>query len=343
MKNKSYIRLRNVYKIFGQSPDKVIELVLNDIDKTDLQNDYNHIIGLQKINIDIPENKIQVFMGLSGSGKSTLIRHLNQLIRPTIGEIVINGTDVTQLSDKELIPFRRENFAMVFQKFALLPHRTVLSNTYFGLQIKGIKGHELEDKAMHWIKRVGLEGFENNYPNQLSGGMQQRVGIARALANDAPIILMDEPFSALDPLIRIEMQDMLIDLQKELNKTIIFITHDLDEALKLGDNIAILRDGKIIQSGTGQDIILNPNDTYISNFTAQVNRGKVIECEKIMKKINKKNLSKITIKRDTKLDEAARIMTVNNLNEVDILNSKGSYLGTVTLSSVMASIINPSL
>lgn len=343
MKNKSYIRLRNVYKIFGQNPDKVIELVLNDIDKTDLQNDYNHIIGLQKINIDIPENKIQVFMGLSGSGKSTLIRHLNQLIRPTIGEIVINGTDVTQLSDKELIPFRRENFAMVFQKFALLPHRTVLSNTYFGLQIKGIKGHELEDKAMHWIKRVGLEGFENNYPNQLSGGMQQRVGIARALANDAPIILMDEPFSALDPLIRIEMQDMLIDLQKELNKTIIFITHDLDEALKLGDNIAILRDGKIIQSGTGQDIILNPNDTYISNFTAQVNRGKVIECEKIMKKINKKNLSKITIKRDTKLDEAARIMTVNNLNEVDILNSKGSYLGTVTLSSVMASIINPSL
>ncbi|MGB0573777.1 MAG: quaternary amine ABC transporter ATP-binding protein [Hyphomicrobiales bacterium] len=342
MKNKSYIRLRNVYKIFGQSPDKVIELVLNDIDKTDLQNDYNHIIGLQKINIDIPENKIQVFMGLSGSGKSTLIRHLNQLIRPTIGEIVINGTDVTQLSDKELIPFRRENFAMVFQKFALLPHRTVLSNTYFGLQIKGIKGHELEDKAMHWIKRVGLEGFENNYPNQLSGGMQQRVGIARALANDAPIILMDEPFSALDPLIRIEMQDMLIDLQKELNKTIIFITHDLDEALKLGDNIAILRDGKIIQSGTGQDIILNPNDTYISNFTAQVNRGKVIECEKIMKKINKKNLSKITIKRDTKLDEAARIMTVNNLNEVDILNSKGLYLGTVTLSSVMASIINPS-
>ncbi len=342
MKNKSYIRLRNVYKIFGQSPDKVIELVLNDIDKTDLQNDYNHIIGLQKINIDIPENKIQVFMGLSGSGKSTLIRHLNQLIRPTIGEIVINGTDVTQLSDKELIPFRRENFAMVFQKFALLPHRTVLSNTYFGLQIKGIKGHELEDKAMHWIKRVGLEGFENNYPNQLSGGMQQRVGIARALANDAPIILMDEPFSALDPLIRIEMQDMLIDLQKELNKTIIFITHDLDEALKLGDNIAILRDGKIIQSGTGQDIILNPNDTYISNFTAQVNRGKVIECEKIMKKINKKNLSKITIKRDTKLDEAARILTVNNLNEVDILNSKGLYLGTVTLSSVMASIINPS-
>jgi len=342
MTSKPYISLKNVSKIFGENPESVADLVLDGIDKTTLQNDYDHILGLQNISIDIPKNKIQVFMGLSGSGKSTLIRHINQLIRPTVGTITINNINVTELSEKELLPFRRETFAMVFQKFALLPHRTVLSNTYFGLQIKGVKPDEREEIAMYWIQKVGLDGFENYHPNQLSGGMQQRVGIARALANDAPIILMDEPFSALDPLIRIEMQDMLIDLQKELNKTIIFITHDLDEALKLGDNIAILRDGKIIQSGTGQDIILNPNDTYISNFTAQVNRGKVIECEKIMKKIDKKNLSKITIKRDTKLDEAARIMTANNLNEVDILNSKGLYLGTVTLSSIIASIINPS-
>lgn len=342
MTSKPYISLKNVSKIFGENPKSVADLVLDGIDKTTLQNDYDHILGLQNISIDIPKNKIQVFMGLSGSGKSTLIRHINQLIRPTVGTITINNINVTELSEKELLPFRRETFAMVFQKFALLPHRTVLSNTYFGLQIKGVKPDEREEIAMYWIQKVGLDGFENYHPNQLSGGMQQRVGIARALANDAPIILMDEPFSALDPLIRIEMQDMLIDLQKELNKTIIFITHDLDEALKLGDNIAILRDGKIIQSGTGQDIILNPNDTYISNFTAQVNRGKVIECEKIMKKIDKKNLSKITIKRDTKLDEAARIMTANNLNEVDILNSKGLYLGTVTLSSIIASIINPS-
>ena len=222
--------VRYLLDFFGKDPQAIINLVLDNIDKTTLQNDYNHIIGLQNINIDIPKNKIQVFMGLSGSGKSTLIRHLNQLIRPTHGEIIINGVDVTKLSDKELMPFRRQNFAMVFQKFALLPHRTVLSNTYFGLQIKGIKGKELEDTAMYWIKKVGLEGFENYHPNQLSGGMQQRVGIARALANDAPIILMDEPFSALDPLIRIEMQDMLIELQKELKKTIIFITHDLDRS-----------------------------------------------------------------------------------------------------------------
>ena len=230
---------------------------------------------------------------------------------------------------------------MVFQKFALLPHRTVLSNTYFGLQIRGVKSPELENTAKYWIDKVGLDGFENYHPNQLSGGMQQRVGIARALANDAPILLMDEPFSALDPLIRIEMQDMLITLQKELKKTIIFITHDLDEALKLGDNIAILRDGKIIQSGTGQDIILNPYDSYISNFTAQVNRGKVIECEKVMKKLSKDTFSNVTITKETKLEEAVRVMISNNINEVDVLNSKNKYIGTVYLNDVMASIINP--
>jgi glycine betaine/proline transport system ATP-binding protein len=341
MISKPYIKLKNVSKVFGQNPDTVIDLVQNNIDKTELQNDYNHIIGLQNINIDIPKNKIQVFMGLSGSGKSTLIRHLNQLIRPTSGEIVVNNVNVTELNKKDLINFRRENFAMVFQKFALLPHRTVLSNTYFGLQIRGVKSPELENTAKYWIDKVGLDGFENYHPNQLSGGMQQRVGIARALANDAPILLMDEPFSALDPLIRIEMQDMLITLQKELKKTIIFITHDLDEALKLGDNIAILRDGKIIQSGTGQDIILNPYDSYISNFTAQVNRGKVIECEKVMKKLSKDAFSKVTIAKEAKLEEAVRVMISNNINEVDVVNSKKKYIGTVYLDDVMASIINP--
>ncbi|MDG2187809.1 MAG: ATP-binding cassette domain-containing protein [Hyphomicrobiales bacterium] len=341
MKSKPYISLKNVSKVFGKNSQDIIDLVLNDIDKTTLQNDYNHIIGLQNISIDIPKNKIQVFMGLSGSGKSTLIRHLNQLIRPTYGEIIIDGVDVTKLNYKELIPFRRKNFAMVFQKFALLPHRTVLSNTYFGLQIKGIKGKELEDTAMYWIEKVGLEGFENYHPNQLSGGMQQRVGIARALANDAPIILMDEPFSALDPLIRIEMQEMLINLQKELKKTIIFITHDLDEALKLGDNISILRDGRIIQSGTGQDIILNPRDSYITNFTAQVNRGRVVECGKIMKKIAKKTISEITIEKNMKLEDVARLMISNDITEIDVTNSKKSYIGSVTLNDVISSMINP--
>ncbi len=341
MSNKPYISLKNVSKIFGEKPETVADLVLNGIDKTTLQNDYDHIIGLQNISIDIPKNKIQVFMGLSGSGKSTLIRHINQLIRPTVGTITINNINVTELSDKELLSFRRETFAMVFQKFALLPHRTVLSNTYFGLQIKGVKPDEREEIAMYWIQKVGLDGFENYHPNQLSGGMQQRVGIARALANDAPVILMDEPFSALDPLIRIEMQDMLIELQRELKKTIIFITHDLDEALKLGDNIAILRDGKIIQSGTGQDIILNPLDSYITNFTAQVNRSRVIECQKIMKKIPKDELTVITATKDMKLDEVATLLTSNNMAEIDVVNSRKSYLGTVYLTDLVSAMINP--
>tara|TARA_Y100000590_G_C15705063_1_gene1008258 strand:+ start:146 stop:1183 length:1038 start_codon:yes stop_codon:yes gene_type:complete len=341
MKSKPYISIKNVSKIFGKRPDTVIDLVRDNIDKLTLQNEYNHIIGLQNIDIDIPKSKIQVFMGLSGSGKSTLIRHLNQLIRPTYGEIFVDDVDVTKLIAKDLIEFRRQNFAMVFQKFALLPHRTVLSNTYFGLEIKGTKKTEAEEIANYWINKVGLEGFENNHPHQLSGGMQQRVGIARALANDAPILLMDEPFSALDPLIRIEMQDMLIELQKELKKTIIFITHDLDEALKLGDNIAILRDGKIIQSGTGQDIILKPEDAYISNFIAQVNRGKVIRCGNIMKNLKRTSITKITIDKDMKLENAARLMVENNIDEVDVVNSRKTYLGTITLNDIMSSMINP--
>lgn len=341
MKSKPYISIKNVSKIFGKKPDSVIDLVRDNIDKLTLQNEYNHIVGLQNINIDIPKSKIQVFMGLSGSGKSTLIRHLNQLIRPTYGEILIDDIDVTQLLPRDLIQFRRQNFAMVFQKFALLPHRTVLSNTYFGLEIKGTKKTEAEEIANYWINKVGLVGFENNHPHQLSGGMQQRVGIARALANDAPILLMDEPFSALDPLIRIEMQDMLIELQKELKKTIIFITHDLDEALKLGDNIAILRDGRIIQSGTGQDIILKPEDAYISNFIAQVNRGKVIECGNIMKNLQKKSLAKITVDKDIKLEDAARLMVEKKIDEIDVVNSRKTYLGTITLNDVMSSMINP--
>ena len=225
MISKPYIKLKNVSKVFVQNPDTVIELVKNNIDKTELQNDHNHVIGLQNINIDIPKNKIQVFMGLSGSGKSTLIRHLNQLIRPTSGEIVVNNVNVTELNKKDLISFRRENFAMVFQKFALLPHRTVLSNTYFGLQIRGVKTPELEDTAKYWIDKVGLDGFENYHPNQLSGGMQQRVSIARALSFDADILLMDEPFGALDEIVRDYLNEQLLKLWHSTEKTICFVTH----------------------------------------------------------------------------------------------------------------------
>ena len=224
--------------------------------KTELNEKHGHVLGLRDINIDMPAGCIQVVMGLSGSGKSTLIRHINRLIDPTAGEVIIDGADVCKMNQNDLRQFRRHKTAMVFQKFALLPHRTVLDNTVYGLEIQGLSREKQEEQARRWIGRVGLKGFEDHYPNQLSGGMQQRVGLARALTNDAPILLMDEAFSALDPLIRMDMQSVLLDLQKEIKKTVVFITHDLDEALRLGDRIAILRDGEVVQQGTGQDIVL---------------------------------------------------------------------------------------
>ena len=320
MMSDTKVAIKDLYKIFGSNPSSMIDKVKNGISKSDLLENYGHVLGLDNVNIEVKKSQLQVIMGLSGSGKSTLIRHINRLIEPTSGSIVVDGDDILSMNQTELRNFRRSKASMVFQKFGLLPHRKIIENVSYGLTIQGINKKEAYERSNQWIESVGLNGFENHYPAQLSGGMQQRVGIARALANDAPILLMDEPFSALDPLIRIEMQDMLITLQKELKKTIIFITHDLDEALKLGDNIAILRDGKIIQSGTGQDIILNPYDSYISNFTAQVNRGKVIECEKVMKKLSKDTFSNVTITKETKLEEAVRVMISNNINEVDVLN-----------------------
>ena len=239
-KNDTLIKINQLYKIFGDRQENALELVKNGIGKEELLEKSNCVLGLNNINLDIKKAKIQVVMGLSGSGKSTLIRHLNRLIEPTSGEIIVNGTDILKLNTKELVQFRQNNMSMVFQKFALFPHKTVLQNVGYGLAVQNIAKNEWEEKSARWINRVGLEGYETYYPGQLSGGMQQRVGLARALATDAEILLMDEAFSALDPLIRSEMQNILLDLQNELQKTIIFITHDLDEALKIGDRIAIL-------------------------------------------------------------------------------------------------------
>ena len=337
----SKIEINNVYKIFGNNPKSIVPMVKDGATKEDILEKTGHTVGLDNVSLKIEEGETFVCMGLSGSGKSTLIRHLNRLIDPTEGEILVEGTNVLSLNQQQLIEFRRHKMSMVFQRFGLFPHKTVLQNVGYGLEMQGIKEEERVKVSMDKIDAVGLTGFENQYPSQLSGGMQQRVGLARALATDTDIMLMDEAFSALDPLIRSDMQKQLLDLQSELKKTIVFITHDLDEALKLGDNIAILRDGKIIQSGTGQDIILNPYDSYISNFTAQVNRGKVIECEKVMKKLSKDTFSNVTITKETKLEEAVRVMISNNINEVDVLNSKNKYIGTVYLNDIMASIINP--
>jgi glycine betaine/proline transport system ATP-binding protein len=215
-------------------------------------------------------------MGLSGSGKSTLIRHFNRLIEPSAGHILVDGVDVVSLNKRDLEVFRQKKMSMVFQRFGLFPHRTVLDNAAYGLTVQGVGKAEREKRARDWLEQVGLAGFENQYPHQLSGGMQQRVGLARALATDAEILLMDEAFSALDPLIRREMQDQLLQLQAKLNKTIVFITHDLDEALRLGNRIAILKDGELVQEGTPEDILLNPANDYVQSFLQDVNRTKVL-------------------------------------------------------------------
>src|SRR5690606_8372446 len=305
-----------------------VDAVKNGLGKAELNQQYGHVLGLRDINISMPAGGIMVVMGLSGSGKSTLIRHINRLIDPTAGEVLYDGVDVCRMSENDLREFRRHKTAMVFQKFALLPHRTVLENTVYGLEIQGVGQAEREKRAKQWIDRVGLSGFENHYPNQLSGGMQQRVGLARALTNDADILLMDEAYSALDPLIRVDMQSVLLDLQKELKKTVVFITHDLDEALRLGDKIAILRDGMVVQQGTGQEIVLNPADEYITAFVKEVNRGRVVNIETIMAPLSG-NPEGMPIAKGTVLEMAARAMTSANQTLAHVVDEAGRPIGAV--------------
>ncbi len=272
----SKIEVKNIYKIFGPHPQKCLKAAQDGISKEALLAETGHTLGLRNISLSIDEGSIFVIMGLSGSGKSTLIRHFNRLIEPSAGQILVDGVDVVSLNKRDLETFRQKKMSMVFQRFGLFPHRTVLDNAAYGLAVQGVARAEREQRARHWLEQVGLSGFESQYPHQLSGGMQQRVGLARALATDAEILLMDEAFSALDPLIRREMQDHLLQLQAKLNKTIVFITHDLDEALRLGNRIAILKDGELVQEGTPEDILLSPANDYVQAFLQDVNRTKVL-------------------------------------------------------------------
>ena len=278
------IEIEGLYQIFGTTPEKVLPKVKGGATKDDILAETGHTVGLQDINLSIEKGEIFVIMGLSGSGKSTMIRHFNRLIDPTAGKIKINGDDIMQFTMKELTEFRRHKMSMVFQHFGLLPHRTVVENVGYGLSIKGQKKSEWVEHAKTWLETVGLAGYEEQYPSQLSGGQQQRVGLARALCTNAEILLMDEAFSALDPLIRFEMQSQLIELQEKLQKTIIFITHDLDEALRLGDRIAVLKDGKLVQVGKPVDIILNPADEYVRAFAKDVNRARALLVKNVMQR-----------------------------------------------------------
>ncbi|WP_044642667.1 glycine betaine/L-proline ABC transporter ATP-binding protein ProV [Risungbinella massiliensis] len=277
------LEIRNLTKIFGRSPSRALELLDEGKSKEEILKETGCTVGVNRATFDIYSGEIFVIMGLSGSGKSTLVRLLNRLIEPTDGSILLDGKDIAKMSPEKLRQVRRQKMGMVFQKFALFPHRTVLENVEFGLEIQGMKKEEREQKALEALELVGLKNYASQKPSQLSGGMQQRVGLARAMANDPDILLMDEAFSALDPLIRKGMQDELIDLQQRLQKTIIFITHDLDEAIHIGDRIVLMRDGTVQQIGTPEEILTNPANEYVRRFVESVNLSQVLTAESIMR------------------------------------------------------------
>ena len=336
----SKIEINNVYKIFGNNPKSIIPMVKDGASKEDILEKTGHTVGLDNVSLKIEEGETFVCMGLSGSGKSTLIRHLNRLIDPTEGEILVEGTNVLSLNQEKLIEFRRHKMSMVFQRFGLFPHKTVLQNVGYGLEMQGIKDEDRVKVSMEKIESVGLSGFEHQYPSQLSGGMQQRVGLARALATNTDIMLMDEAFSALDPLIRSDMQKQLLDLQAELKKTIVFITHDLDESLRLGDHIGILNAGKLVQVGTPEDIVMNPADEYVKAFVKDVNRAKVLKAKIIMIPANefKQNGSnKIKVNEDDFLEEFLPNVVGRNVI-VEVVDKKGNIKGYITDKELQKSL-----
>jgi glycine betaine/proline transport system ATP-binding protein len=305
--------------------------------KEELLARHGHVLGLNNINVDMQAGEITVVMGLSGSGKSTLIRHLNRLIEPTVGEIIVQGEDVMGLSEDGLRLARQQKMSMVFQKFALLPHKTVLKNAGMPLSVRGEDEETCEKEATKWLDRVGLIGYENHYPAQLSGGMQQRVGIARALTANTDIMLMDEAFSALDPLIRTDMQNLLLELQKELQKTIIFITHDLDEALKLADHLVILKDGAVVQQGEPQGILLNPCDPYIEDFVSDINRARVLRVRSVMSPVSDADITG-EVDADKSLEDLITLSD-GDTNHIYRVTDNGETVGQIDMKDLVRALV----
>ena len=325
----SKIEVSHIYKIFGPHPDRWLKVVQDGMSKEELLTRSGHTLGLRDISLSIDEGSIYVIMGLSGSGKSTLIRHFNRLIEPTAGEIRVDGQNVVELGRRDLAHFRQQKMSMVFQRFGLFPHRTVLDNAAYGLAVQKVPRAQREEKARYWLDQVGLSGFEHQYPHQLSGGMQQRVGLARALATDAEILLMDEAFSALDPLIRREMQDHLLKLQARLNKTIVFITHDLDEALRLGNRIAILKDGELVQEGEPEDILLEPATEYVQSFLQDVNRSKVLNAGHALQEG-----ARLTLTMRTRPNHALELLQARKYDYAPVLDGK-RLAGVLTVGRII--------
>ena len=331
----SKIEINNIYKIFGPKPKQVLPMVQDGATKEQVLEETDHTVGLDNVSLSVKKGEIFVCMGLSGSGKSTLIRHINRLIGPTSGQVIVDGVDVLSLDDKEILEFRKKTMSMVFQRFGLFPHKTVIENVAYGLEIQEVPEDKRKEIAQGQIDSVGLQGFEHQYPAQLSGGMQQRVGLARALATDPQILLMDEAFSALDPLIRSDMQNQLVDLQSKLKKTIVFITHDLDESLKLGDHIGILNGGRLVQVGRPEDIILNPADDYVKAFVKDVNRSKVLRAKTVMTKIDKFDTTGINPSSTYKYDEDTFIedlvpKVLKDRSTIEVIDKTGNTTGYIT-------------
>ncbi len=340
------IQIQNVWKIFGNTSNDALDAIQNKkISKQEALEKYNSVIGVSDVSFDVNKGEIFCVMGLSGSGKSTLVRHINRLLEPTSGKILINNQDVMQFDKENLQDLRNKKIGMVFQNFALMPHRSVLDNIAMPLEIRGVSKNDRLDAANNILNIVELQGWGNKYAHELSGGMQQRVGLARALAADPEFLLMDEPFSALDPLIRRQLQTEFIKLSKQMKKTTVFITHDLDEAVRVGHRIAIMRDGRVVQIGTPEEIVVNPSDEYVADFVKGISRLKVVQAKTIMQPIEqyKKNFGE-NLSNNEKVNEndiLSKLIetSVSKDKPIVVVNDHNTEVGIITQSDLLKAVV----
>ena len=344
MNKEQKITCKNIWKLFGPDEKRIIKGLDKNLSIKEVQEKTGHVVAVKDVSFSIQKGETFVVMGLSGSGKSTLVRCISRLIEPTTGTVKMDDVDVTKMNGRDLLELRRNKMSMVFQHFGLFPHRTVIENIGYGLEVRGTKKDLRLEKSMEVLKMVGLDGWQNNYPRELSGGMQQRVGLARALAVDPEILIFDEPFSALDPLIRREMQDELLKIQEKLQRTMVFITHDFLEAIKMGDHIAIMKDGEISQIGTPEEIVSNPKDQYVKDFCEDVPKYKVLSAGKVMRKECCAETKKQFEKKENCIEDNSKIETlIDQLSEGDkaypvVCSTSGKLLGEIDRSIVMKSM-----